>query len=297
MKLRTPDHRSHPPSARDVLNFPEKERSPYTQLEELFEENRQNIAESAEKNIRDSTDPEAQFAVTDLARTLGATLTLEQVFARPVLPPDLRLRAIATLRAPRLINFFRERLPAPGFDVQMLWFQAAIAQYFPEDRPKLGITNEVFDEWLDRFPNLDDHLSYEDKPTVLSYLAQLRPDQLMRCRKMLEMIGFNQQDLGVETWSFRHELLRRYQKSKAEALSSTRLLQSERCFTDDEKQALLAIFGQKTKFGGFRRSADEYANIAILLASQVNIGPDGKVCLLQSAPPHPSPGLPPRPQV
>lgn len=294
MKLRTPErNKPRHPSSKDVLHLPETERSPYAQLEVLFEENRENVVESVERNIHD----EHQFSSTDLARTLGATLILEQAFTRPILPSELRQRAVAALHSPRLIDLCRESVDRPGFDVQMLWFQAAIAQYFPEDRPKLGITNEVFDGWVDQFSAGADQLTYEEKSIVLSYLAQLRPDRLVRCRQMLEMIGFNQHDLGVETWILRHQLLKRYDKSKAQSLAATRLLQPERCLTDDEKQALLFVFGEKTRFGSFKRSADEYANIALLLAPQVSIGSDGKVLLQQPTPTHSSPGLPLRPEV
>lgn len=277
--------------------MPEAEDSSLAQLEELFEQDRQEAVKTVTELIR-AVGEGRVFAPEDLAHFVGAAQVLDQVFLRPVLPLELKQQAIKAIRLSKHYKELKAKLREPGFDLQTFWFLAAVLQYFPEDRAALGITDQVIDEWLSRFPRLDDNLSFEQKPFVLSYLAQIRPDRKAQCREMLQKIGFSRGDLGEDLWAAKGVVLKSYKESTAEGLVGTRLLQPERSLNDGEKQTALRAFGGRNRaLAGFGRSLSQYANIAILLAPRVEIDSSGKINLLTPKSLSRSPKLPERPGV
>lgn len=284
-----------PVRAGEALVASEKKDSSFAELEQMSEQDRLVAANSLSNYIIeiDQQKQRGFSTIEHLAHFLGAALVLDQFFLKPVLPPDLRQRATEKLWVPEKIEYMKGRFKEPGFDQLALWLQTTLALSFPERRADLGITNQVIDGWISRFNGGNDQLTYEDKPKVLVYLAQLRPDRLAQCRQMLEKIGYNQADLGEETWLIKEQLMKKYNPSTAEALAGVRLLQPERSLIDEEKQAIFEAFAKRdVMVNQVGRPLNQYAQMAILLAPRVEIGTDGRILLSRSkfiVPPQPLP--------
>lgn len=276
MKLKIPDNKQHRPriNSREVLVEPEVMDSAFRKLVELIELKRQEALKYLINQIHIVESGEYVFGnPSSVAYELNAAQVLGQLFNQSIIPSELQQRALTTLRSSTFFPEFKQRVKQPRFQFHDLSPQASMVQLFPEDRATLGMTDEVFDEWLRRFESYNDKQDGE-QPYWLAYLAQIRPDRKTECREMLQKIGFTQDDLGEEIWANREAWIRAGHEDTPWALVGIRLLQPERCLNDSEKQSVLR---------GFHNGPlNEYVNLAILLAPRVDIDMNGRVNLLSN---------------
>lgn len=276
--------------SRELLNQPEQEHLLLPKLEGLLTSGRRRIIDQhLAVIIHEYADKKTADWQANLSIEMWGMAILDQVLIHRVVSPPLRNLAVRQLLAPHSIRSFKQEVLEYRSTAADIWApliqMTALVQLDPSLRERFEIDDETFTHLIKKFLRWQDGLPVADKPWVLASLAMIRPDKKNECEAMLRQIGDDgkNSDYGQFIWDMRKQKLREDNVAWVKGLVGVRLLEAERELDEEDKDVLLEKM--KARLLGsrpFHTNLQQIANAALLLASQVEIGPDGKVLILGS---------------
>lgn len=291
---------------RELLHQPQQEHLMLPKLEALLTPGRRrSIDHHLAQTIHEYADKKTADWQANLSIEMWGMAILDQVLMHRVVSAPLRNSAVHQLLAPYSMRSFKQEVleyRSVAADILAPLIQmTALVQYDPTLRERFEIDDDIFARLINKFPGWQDRLPISDKPWVLASLAMIRPDKKNECEAMLRQIGDDRKnpDFGQFIWNIRKQKLREDNFVWEKTSVGVRLLEAERELDEEDKDILLKkmetwLLGSPS----FYTSLQIIANTALLLAPQVEIGPDGKVLILGT---HPKlgigPELPQRPLI